>query len=176
MQKNNTNRNLKYAFLLIASLLTIILSFYFRDDLARLGKFGLLGIFLFNFFSTITLFLPNFSAATVVAGGSIYNPFLVALVATIGGTLGDSASYILGRSGKEILVKKEGHVFTIIKNVFQESGVIIIFLLALIPNPFFDAIGIFAGGFKYSFKRYLIAMFAGRIVRNLALAYLGNAL
>ena len=167
---------LKYLLLLSISLVIIFASFYFKNELARLGSFGLIGIFLINFFSTVTLFLPNFSAVTVVAGGSVYNPILVAIVATLGGALGDSSSYVVGRSGREVFVKEEGRYFKIIYNVFNETGFIIIFLLALIPNPVFDAFGIIAGGLKYSFKRYFLAMLLGRFLRNLLLAYLGKAL
>ena len=160
----------------LASIALIFLSFSLQDYLAQFQSLGLLGIFLINFFSTVTIFLPNISAASVVAGGNIYNPILVALVSTLGGVLGDSSSFILGKSGKDILLKKEGHLFNAVKTVFHGQGFLIIFFLALIPNPVFDAMGILAGLTRFPFKKFFIAMLLGRIVRNILLAYLGKSL
>jgi membrane protein YqaA with SNARE-associated domain len=170
------NKILVYSLTFVLSILLIVLTFLFHDDLRHLKTLGLLGIFLLNFFSTVALFLPNFSAATVVAGGTLYNPIFVAIVATLGGALGDASSYVVGRSGKEIFIKNEGELFKKITRIFHKHELIIIFVLALIQNPIFDAIGILAGGVRYSFKKYFVAMIAGRIIRNLALAYLGKAL
>ncbi len=159
-----------------SSILLIILTFLFQDKLIHLKTWGILGVFLINFFSTATLFVPNFSLVTVIAGGSVYNPILVAIVATLGGVLGDSTSYLLGHSGKHIFVRHESELFQKVVRVFDRHGLIVIFALALIPNPIFDAIGIMAGSTGYNFKRYMVAMFAGRIIRNLLLAYVGKAL
>ncbi len=169
----------KYTFYLLSFGLSaglIILAFVFQDKLVNLKTWGLLGVFLLNFFSTITLFVPNLSLATVVAGGSVYNPILVAIVATLGGALGDCTSYILGKSGKQIFIKEEGRFFEFISRIFKEHGVIVLFLFALVPNPIFDALGILAGSLNYSFKKYFLAMLLGRLIRNLILAFVGKSL
>lgn len=170
------NKLLSYAIALILSIILIGLTFVFHDKLVGLKSLGLLGIFLINFFSTVALFLPNFSAVSVVAGGNLYNPILVAIVATLGGVLGDVSSFVIGRSGTELLASKEGKLFNKFSTLFLKYGFIIVFLLALVPNPIFDAIGIFAGATRYSFKKYFIAMLLGRIIRNLGLAFLGKSL
>lgn len=170
------NKYLIYSLTFILSILLIVFTFVFQDRLLHLKSFGLIGVFLLNFFSTATIFMPNFSLATVVAGGSIYNPILVAIVATLGGVLGDSIGYLLGHSGRHIFIKKEGKFFQAVVRVFHKHGLIVIFVFALIPNPIFDALGILAGSTHYHFKRYIAAMFVGRIIRNLILAYVGNAL
>lgn len=176
MGKLIKNKYLLYTLVFSFSILIVISSFVFQEKLSSLKTFGLIGIFFINFFSTATIFVPNFSSASVIAGGSLYSPILVAIAATFGSILGDSTSYILGRSGKEIFFKKEGRVFVFTKSLFEKNGIFIIFVLAMIPNPLFDAVGIVAGSFKYSYKRYIIAMLAGRMIRNIALAYLGNSL
>lgn len=174
--KPQKNKVIGYFLAFILSILITVFAVVFHDKLLHLQTFGLLGIFLINFFSTVTLFLPNFSAVTVVAGGFLYNPILVAIVATLGGVLGDASSYVIGRTGKEVFIKNEGKLFKAVEKFFTKNGVIVIFLLALIPNPVFDAFGILAGGLKFSFKKYFLAMLAGRIIRNVLLAYLGKAL
>lgn len=156
------------------SLFLIVLTFLFRDKLAELKTLGILGIFLINFFTTIVPFTPNVSFVSVVAGGNVYNPILVAFVSTLGGVLADAICYLLGRSGKTLFLKREHKFFKIVSDLFNKNGLVIIFVFALIPNPIFDALGILAGGLKYSFKKYFIAMFLGRLIRNLLLAYVGN--
>lgn len=173
MLKNNY---LSYGLIFILSILLIVFTFIFQDDLLHLKTWGIAGVFLLNFFSTATIFVPNFSLATVIAGGSIYNPVLVAIVATLGGVLGDSISYLLGHSGRHIFIKKEGKFFRAVVRIFHKHALVVIFIFALVPNPFFDALGILAGSTGYHFKRYLVAMFVGRILRNIMLAQVGSAL
>lgn len=170
------NKYTAYALAFILSVLLIVLTFLSQDRLLHLKTWGLLGVFLLNFFSTATIFVPNFSLATVIAGGSVYNPILVAIIATLGGVLGDSISYLLGHSGKHIFIKREGKFFQAVARIFHKHGLIVIFIFALIPNPIFDALGILAGSTGYNFKKYMVAMFLGRIIRNIFLAYLGRAL
>lgn len=170
------NKYFIYALSFVLSASVIVFGFLFQDKLIHLKTWGLFGIFLLNFFSTATIFVPSFSFATVVAGGSLYNPFLVAIVATLGGALGDSISFILGQSGRHIFLKQEGRLFTWISSLFKKNGMAVIFILAMVPNPVFDALGILAGSLDYSFKKYLIAMIAGRIVRNIILAYVGKSI
>ncbi len=170
------NKYFTYGLAFIFSIILIVFTFLFQDDLIHLKTWGIAGIFLLNFFSTATIFAPNFSIATVVAGGSVYDPILVAIVATLGGVLGDSISYLLGHSGRHIFVKKEGKFFQAVVRVFHKHGLIAIFIFALIPNPIFDALGILAGSTGYPVKRFIAAMFLGRIIRNVCLAYLGKVL
>ncbi len=165
-----------YLILFFVSLGLIFLSFYFRDELAKLGSFGLLGIFLINLVGSITLFLPAPAIATVVAGGFLYNPLIVAVVAALGSAIGDFVGYILGRTGKEVLFKKNSFWYNIFKETFHKFGAIFIIFFAFIPNPVFDAVGVFAGLFSYSPVKFFVYVLIGRLLRNLVLAFFGHAL
>jgi len=171
---NNKHFKRDYIVLFFVSLGLIFLSFYFRDQLIHLGKFGILGIFLINLISSITLFLPAPAIATVVAGGFLYNPLVVAIVAALGSAVGDFVGYMLGRSGKEVLVKKNSFWFNIFKETFHKFGAIFIIVFSFIPNPLFDIVGLVAGLFSYSPRRFFIYVFIGRFLRNLLLAGIGN--
>lgn len=174
--KKDSHYKRNYIILLIVSLVLISISFFFRDQLSKFSELGLLGIFLINLFSSITLFLPAPGIATVVAGGFLYNPILVALVAALGSAIGDFVGYILGRSGKEIFLKKNSFWYNIFKETFHKFGAFFIILFSMIPNPIFDAIGLVAGLFSYSPTRFFIYIFIGRLLRNLLLAGIGNLL
>lgn len=167
------NKTLKYLFLLVVSVVTVFLSFYFRADLSKLGSFGLLGIFTINIIGSATLFIPAPAIATVVAGGIVYNPFFVAVFAALGSGIGDMIGYVLGKSGKEIIFKKDTFWYHIFKETFHKFGALFIIVFAFIPNPVFDAVGILAGIFSYSPVKFFVYVLIGRFLRNLFLAYLG---
>lgn len=157
----------------IATLLLVVIGYLFRDNIYELKSFGLLGIFLINFFGSATLFLPAPAIASVVAGGAYY-PFLpVAIFASVGATLGEMVGFFLGHSGRKILSKRKDGPYLYIKSHFRKLGDVFIFLFALIPNPFFDAIGILAGVFHYAPLRFFLIVLVGRFLRNLLLALVG---
>lgn len=162
-----------YLVLFFVSVGLIFLSYFFRDELLKLGSFGILGIFLINLVTSMTLFLPAPGIATVVAGGFLYNPFIVALVAALGSAIGDFIGYILGRSGKEVLLKKNSFWYNIFRETFHKFGAIFIILFSFIPNPVFDVVGLVAGLFSYNPARFFLYVFIGRLLRNLLLSYGG---
>lgn len=164
-----------YIILLIISLVFISLSFYFREELTKLQSFGLIGIFVVNVIGSATLFIPAPAIATVVAGGILYHPLIVAVVAALGSGIGDMIGYALGRSGKEVLFKRNSFWYTLFREIFHKFGAIFIIFFSFIPNPFFDAIGIFAGIFSYSPVKFFAYVLIGRFLRNLFLAYLGSS-
>jgi len=172
--KNNHKRR-KHLLLLGTSLAIILLSFYFREEFLKLGSFGILGIFIVNVIGSATLFLPAPGIASVVAGGFLYSPLIVAAAAALGSGIGDMVGYVLGRSGKEVFLKKDSFWYAIFKEIFHKYGFILIVFFSFIPNPFFDAIGIFAGLFSYNPARFFVYVLLGRFLRNLALAYFGAA-
>lgn len=169
------NKNFKrdYLILFAASLAIIGLSYYFREELSALKSLGLLGIFIINILGSATVFLPAPGIATVVAGGFLYNPLFVAIIAGVGSAIGDMVGYLLGHSGKEIFLKKNSFWYKIFKQTFHRFGAGFIILLSLIPNPIFDAVGIFAGVFSYSPMKFFCYVLIGRFLRNLLLAYVG---
>ena len=105
----------KYLFLLLISLLLVFASFYYRDELEHLGSFGIFGIFLISALGSATLFVPGPTIATVIAGGIVYNPFLVAVVSACGSALGDMLGYVLGHSGKHVFIGKHPNWYFILK-------------------------------------------------------------
>jgi membrane protein YqaA with SNARE-associated domain len=165
----------KHHLLLLSSLGIVVGGYVFRDNLAQLSSLGLVGIFIVNFIGSATLFLPAPAIATVVAGGVVYPAIAVALSAAIGAALGDMVGYLMGHSGKKVLLKKHPKTYIIVKDMFHKFGPVAIFLFALIPNPVFDAVGIFSGMFLYPAARFFVLMVVARFIRNIILASVGAA-
>lgn len=158
---------------LLVSIALIVFALLFREKLETVRSLGLLGIFIANLFASATFFLPAPGIATVVAGGALYPPFLVGLVASLGAALGDIIGFLFGVSGKRMLSSKEGKRYAQVVGLFKHFGGVVIFVFALVPNPIFDGVGFVAGALGYPLSKFFLWLFLGRFVRNILLAYLG---
>jgi len=105
--------------------------------------------------------------------GLVLNPFLVGLVTALGSAIGESTGYLLGLGGKRILEKRYAKGIKRVKKTFEKYGSSFwIILLAATPLPD-DIVGIICGIIKYDFKKYFIALFIGKLILSLILAYAG---
>lgn len=162
-------------------LLSIALSivfFIFRDYFKDASSLGLLGIFIVNFISSATFFVSAPAFLTIITGGNLYSPVLVAGVASLGACLGDMLGFAFGHSGRKLMKKNlDKHpAIRFLEKHFHRHGALIIFLIAIIPNPFFDAVGILAGAVKYPPLKFFAIMLVGRFLRYWALAQFGSVL
>jgi membrane protein YqaA with SNARE-associated domain len=165
-----------YVFLFILSTILLFLPLFFKQFFTQASQLGLIGIFLINFFSSATLFLPAPAFISVAVGGHLYNPFLVALLASLGSSLGEGTGFLFGYSSQKTIGFSSNHkvLYHLAKFIFEKYGTVLIFLFSLIPNPVFDGIGIFAGISSYSTKRFFVVVFLGRFLRNLVISYFGG--
>lgn len=169
--------NKKY-FSIAVLILSISLSiglFLFRDYFRDLRNLGLIGIFLINLVSSATFFVSGPAFLTVIAGGSIYHPLVVAFVASLGASIGDMVAYFFGYSGRNLTVNRlqKKLWFKVTESVFKTYGTIFVLALALIPNPFFDAVGLFAGVLGMKYSKFFLLMLTGRFARFVLLALIG---
>jgi len=166
-----------YAILFLLSSLLLFSPIFFKFDLNSLKSFGIAGVFLVNFISSSTLFFPAPGFLATGIGGALFNPFLVALAASLGSTLGESVGFLFGHSSRKISHPKD-YTFmeSLYKIIHHKHGFLLIVALAFIPNPFFDAIGILAGLALYPLRRFLLSVFIGRFARDIIVAYVGSTL
>lgn len=169
----------------IASVLIFILSivlsfafFIFRDFFKESTSLGLIGLFIINFVSNASFFVSAPAFLTVVAGGNLYPPVLVALVSSLGATAGDSIGFAFGFAGHKLTYHKleKKKWFRVLEKHFKKHGDLLLFVFALIPNPVFDAIGLIAGIFAYPFFRFFLIVWVGRFIRYFILASFGSTL
>ena len=107
----------------------------------------------------------------------MYNPILVALIGAVGSALGDGIGYFFGLSTQKVTnFKKHKILYNLLDFTFRKYGWWILIVGSIIPNPAFDFLGILAGLTSFSIKRFLIAVFIGRLIRNIGLAFLGQHL
>ena len=101
-----------------------------------LEQVGYAGLGLTVLLASGGLVLPIPSLATACGAGALLNPLYVALVAGSAGTLGELTGYYLGYSGQGIVDRTR--LYKKMEGWMRRGGWLVLFLLALIPNPIFD--------------------------------------
>ncbi len=160
---------------LIIGILVLIGSFVLSRQSVNLSRFstlGYLGVFLATLFGSATLFFPVPNVATILAAGKLFNPYWVALAGGLGSTVGEVVGYLVGSGGGSVGESSKWRPR--IEHWVSNYGDLTIFLLALIPNPFFDLAGLTAGIIRFPVYRFLFATFCGKTLRAFVLAYLGS--
>lgn len=130
---------------------------------------GLVVLFLLNVLANATLILPVPGLALTGFAATVADPLVVGLVAGAGQTVGELTGYLVGYSGRHALGADARTQR--LAGWMRRWGAATVFLLALIPNPLFDVAGIIAGATHMPLRTYLAAAGAGKILKNLALAY-----
>jgi membrane protein YqaA with SNARE-associated domain len=146
--------------------------FIFRDRLSGLEQYGYVGLFLLNIVGSATLFLPTPLFLTAFVAAAVYNPFLVAIIASLGSAIGELTGYAAGY-GAEELIEKDIKIQKV-KKWMDKYGLWALFILGLVPNPFFDLAGIVAGATEVPVWKFLIVVWAGKLIKFAVIAYLGS--
>lgn len=157
-------------FISLAIIISLVI-FLFRNQLFYIQGLGYFGIFLLSLIGNATVILPIPALATTFLGAIFLNPILVALVSSLGATIGELTGYLAGMGGEELL-KKDKRIKKV-ESWMKKYGLWTIFFLAAIPNPLFDLAGMVAGASRVPVRKYLIVVFAGKTVKFLLVAYLG---
>lgn len=153
---------------------------------------GLASVFLTNLVSTATLFVPVpgiTAAANLLIVGEAErsnHPWLVGIAGGAGMAIGEFTAYYAGAAGAHAARRHEvrlpervrpiaERVWRAVETLMHRWGTLTLFVLAAIPDPFFEIAGVTAGSVGMPVRRYFIAVLAGCIVRGLTLAYVGEA-
>jgi len=137
------------------------------------SAYGYAGAFVISIFGNFTVFFPVPYVLTIYAFGATLNPVILGLVCGAGSTLGEFSAYLIGRGGRRVINERYGERLETAKLLVQRYGMAIIFLFAVLPLPD-DLILIPLGMLRYSLKKAMTAMFAGKTIMCTAVAYAGR--
>jgi len=155
--------------LLSAAITLSILRWHGR--IRPLGQYGYLGVFLISLMGNATVILPAPSLAAVFAIGAVLNPVLVGLAAGVGEALGELTGFLAGYGGRAVV--EERAAFQRLEPWVQRYGLLVIFILSVIPNPFFDLAGIAAGMLRFPLWQFLLSCWVGKTLKTVAFALAG---
>jgi membrane protein YqaA with SNARE-associated domain len=156
---------------LVAALAITVAIFLLRDHLQQLDQYGYAGIFLVSLVGNATLLLPAPSFLVALAGGGVFNPLIVGVVAAAGGTIGELTGYLAGVSGTSLVGNPLDSQR--IQHSIKRYGLLTIFVLAALPNPLFDIAGMAAGALRIPLWRFILVTWAGKTIKFLVIALIG---
>lgn len=172
----------EYILLIVVVAITTVfafLFFYFQVEVSRLKDYGYAGVFLINFIGAASMFLPTPAAASVVGGGAILNSYLgipafvlVGVVAGLAEALGEFTGYAAGYGGRIMIQERPEYRW--LQRWMERRGVLVMFVMSVIPNPFFDIAGAAAGVVRMPLLRFFLAVLAGKIIKDIYLAAAGD--
>jgi membrane protein YqaA with SNARE-associated domain len=143
---------------------------------AAFATLGYPGIFLLMALGSASVFLPTPGFVAVIAAGAVANPFLVAVVAGLGSATSELARYAAGRAGSGLLGSPRAcRLGRWLAPALARHGIAAIVVLAFLPNPAFDAVGLLAGALGFPARPFWLACALGKAARFVLLAYLGDA-
>lgn len=142
-------------------------------DWAKLLLYGYLGVFTVNLVNSATILFPLPGEAINFAAGAVLNPLWVGLIASIGATIGELTSYAAGYWGRKVIIGEYSQRYRRAEEWLNRHGGIAIFFFALLPALVFDLLGLAAGSFRFPLWKFILACWAGKLLRCLIAAYLG---
>ncbi len=180
------NSRIQWWKLAIALASFLVLSFGFayilenlmgRLDLPSYAWLAYLIVFTISLVANLTiLVLVPFAASFMIAAASQWNPILVALVASVGGTIGELSSYYVGYLGKKLAAVENNTWFNRVEGWFQHYGMWALSFLALQPLIPFDVGGLIAGAARMSVPKYLLAILIGKFPKYIIVTFAGIGL
>lgn len=145
-----------------------------REQVQELEVLGYPGIFLISLLSNATLILPVPGVLFTSAMGAVFNPWVVALAAGTGATLGELTGYMAGFSGQGVIENRQW--YDRVTEWMKKYGGITILVLAFIPNPLFDIAGMVAGALRLPLWKYILYSWIGKVGKMMLFAYGGSTI
>ncbi len=166
---------------IIVPALTLALVLIVTGGLFYLGKYqpelvkrfvglGYLGCFVISLISNATVILPVPGILLFVPVVSEFNPVLLGLVGATGGAIGEITGYLAGRSGRGLI--RPGKTYARFEGWMKKYGMWGVFAIAAIPLLPVDVAGIIAGVARLPLWRFLLPVWAGKIIKYVALMLL----
>lgn len=182
MELSKREKKFLGAFVLVSIIILWALLIYYLPPTEIIDTIGIQNGYILTFFAallggTSVLFPFPYYLVVFTLGAGGLNPFLLGIFSGIGLMVGDSTSYLLGYSGREIITGRLATIFNKIHNwALQKPKWVMPSLLftygAIIPVPN-DVIVIPLGLARYPFIKVVIPLVLGNMVFSTIIAFAG---
>ncbi|MDD5093513.1 MAG: VTT domain-containing protein [Dehalococcoidia bacterium] len=147
----------------------------FQSRLAESPEFAYLFVFVTTLLASLTIVAPvPVAAAIMISAAAIWNPLLVALAASIGGTLGELSGYYAGRLGKKIAIDENTPGYRQAEGWMDRYGFWALSFLAFQPILPIDIGGLIAGTSRMPLWKFLPALWLGKFPKYILFCYSGK--
>ncbi len=147
------------------------LPLYRFDWLAYLIVFGMMIL------ANLSVIVPvPFGVSIMIAAATRWDPVIVVMVGALGGTIGEMGGYLAGYLGKKIAIPEGVPWLSRIERWVNHYGVWAIFLLAFQPVLPFDVGGFIAGTARMPMRKFLLALFLGKVPKYALFVFGGREL
>ena len=155
----------------IVSFVLMIVAFFYRNKLGHFKKYGYLGIFIISAIGNLLVLSPAAPMISAI-GGTVYHPILSGLITALGAVTGELLSYFIGAASHNYIPSSDWN--TKITEFMKTNGSLTIFILSIIPNPFFDIAGITAGATDFPLWKFVFFSFFGKWIKFSIFALMGK--
>jgi membrane protein YqaA with SNARE-associated domain len=150
----------------------------YKEEVKDLQNYGYFGAFFISVLGGATIIIPVPMLAIVFAlGGVMPYPWLVAIAAALGETVGALTIYVTGRgAGHAISNRAHGKIQQIydkLLNLIKRRGAIVLFVVTSIVNPFFYPAAFAAGALKFGVRKYIFIVITGKLIKSFTVVYAG---
>ena len=150
---------------------------HFDISVEEFATTAYLVVFVTTLVSNASIIVPvPIFAAIMIAAASKWDPILIALIASIAGTLGEITGYYAGYLGKKIIVSETTPGYEKLVGWMKRYGPLAIFLLSLQPILPFDIAGLIAGASRIPLWKFLLPCWAGKFPKYIVICYFGFVL
>lgn len=156
-------RKIAEILLFVLIILLSVLIFINKDKLQNISSTSYLGLMVLCFLANSTILLPAPSLMIAASCALILNPWLVAIFAALGSSLGEFVGYAFGSISKDISPKLQVFLDRFLSKIKNQT--ILVFILALLPLPLFDVVGIYSGGTKMNPVKFFVACYIGKLIK-----------
>jgi len=127
--------------------------------------------------SNLTILAPvPFAVSVMMSAATKWNPALIALFGSIGGTIGELSGYYAGYLGRKLAISEKVIGHSKVEHWIQRYGAWGILFLAFQPIIPFDIGGLIAGAAKMPLHKFLPALWGGKFPKYIILVYAGVGL
>lgn len=159
--------------LLVLALSAFTLFLFPREKVEEFAKYGYAMVFVATLLSSSTVLVPLPGIALELYAATIWNPMWIAVVASLGSALGEIVGYILGYGSRVLITPHLSGKYSIVEKWMRRYGGVTIFLLAFLPMPLFDLVGIAAGASRFPWWKFLLFCWAGKLSRSMIMDNIG---
>lgn len=162
--RKKSHKILELAVLILIIILSIVI-FLFRDKIENVSNLSYVGLFFACLLANATVLLPSPSLMIAASCALIMNPILVALFSALGSTVGELVGYVFGKITQDVSPQFQKFITWLNSKVCNDT--ILVFVLAVLPLPLFDVVGVYSGGKKMNLVKFCVACLIGKFVKTL---------